>query len=271
MQLQFVCQRRGILIIKYKMLLGKSRRNSAGDHGFTLVELLVVIAIISILAALLLPALSKAKDRAVRTQCLSNLRQFDLGIMLYGNDNSGHLPRLVGGLWAWDLPYSIADVLLQNSITRPVLYDPGFSQMNVDGLWNFHPDTNYPGAYRVIGYAMTFPGTASLSSTNWNQNLNSTGLSLSGTNYAIPDLSDRVLVAGATISQPGQDDPLLRSSYQYTGIIGGYAPLPHRSAHLQGSVPAGDNLGFCDGHAQWRQFGRMIPRTSATFSPVYWW
>ena len=62
------------------------------NKGFTLIELLVVIAIIGILAGILLPVLSRARESARKTQCMSNVKQIGMGLIMYANENSETFP-----------------------------------------------------------------------------------------------------------------------------------------------------------------------------------
>ena len=77
-------------------------KDSASRKGFTLIELLVVIAVIAILAALLLPALSRAKERARRVACLNNLKHLGLSWLMYADDNGDASAR---GAGPYDSPY----------------------------------------------------------------------------------------------------------------------------------------------------------------------
>jgi hypothetical protein len=86
-----------------------------------------------------------------------------------------------------------------------------------------------------------------------------------------PNPSERTLVSGAVISDRGQNDPSQRDIYKYSGIVGAYTPLPHRSAHLVKGIPAGDNVAMLDGSTRWKKFAEMLPRTEVSLSPVFWW
>jgi len=115
-----------------------NRHGRSRVPGFTLIELLVVIAIIAILAAMLLPALSRAKDKAKAIACTNNNRQIGLGFLMYAGDFGEYLPPLNTGTWPavttlWY--FRILDdgkYLTANSISNNVWRCPAVRDSDID-------------------------------------------------------------------------------------------------------------------------------------------